>query len=110
MALHHRAVTPGALAGPIDREALEEVPMTVQLDDFKAQQRSVWETGDYEPLSERIADVGENVVAHAATAFMPPPPDYASPPILWSNPEYVRERFAGVARDFEFESHVNRIE
>jgi ubiquinone/menaquinone biosynthesis C-methylase UbiE len=39
--------------------------MTVQLDEFKMRQRSTWDAGDYPTLSERIADVGERVVAHA---------------------------------------------
>jgi SAM-dependent methyltransferase len=43
-------------------------------------------------------------------SFMPPPPDYASPPILWGREDHVREVFAGVAKGFEFERHVNRIE
>jgi SAM-dependent methyltransferase len=46
----------------------------------------------------------------ASGAFMPPPPDYASPPILWGREDHVRERFAGVATGFEFERHVNWIE
>jgi SAM-dependent methyltransferase len=49
-------------------------------------------------------------VFRASAEYMPPPPDYASPPILWGREEYVRERFAGVARDFDFERHVNRID
>jgi SAM-dependent methyltransferase len=43
-------------------------------------------------------------------AYMPPLPDYASPPILWGREEYVREMFGDVATSFEFERHVNRIE
>ena len=43
-------------------------------------------------------------------SFMPPPPDYASPPILWGREEYVRKLFAGAATSFEFTRHVNRIE
>jgi SAM-dependent methyltransferase len=203
--------------------------MTVQLDEFKTRQRAMWEGGDYAPLSERIADVGEAVVACAAmqpgttvldvacgsgnaaiaaaraggrvtgldlapkllehgrmkarasgleiqwvegdaealpfedgsfervvstfghmfaprhrlvademvrvsreggaivtatwtpegitgamfaagAAYMPPPPDYASPPILWGKEDYVREMFEAVATDFEFERRVNWIE
>lgn len=52
--------------------------------------------------------VGE--VFKTAAAYMPPPPEYASPPILWGREDHVREMFAGVARSFEFERHVNRIE
>jgi ubiquinone/menaquinone biosynthesis C-methylase UbiE len=46
----------------------------------------------------------------ASTAYMPPPPDYASPPILWGREDHVRELFAGVATAFEFERHTNWIE
>jgi SAM-dependent methyltransferase len=42
-------------------------------------------------------------------SFMPPPPDYASPPILWGREDYVRERFAAVATGFAFERHINWI-
>lgn len=52
--------------------------------------------------------VGE--VFKASAAYMPPPPDYASPPIQWGSEDHVRELFAGVATGFEFEHHVNRIE
>jgi ubiquinone/menaquinone biosynthesis C-methylase UbiE len=45
----------------------------------------------------------------AATGeYMPPPPDYASPPILWGAEEHVREMFG--AASFEFERHVTTIE
>lgn len=46
----------------------------------------------------------------ASASYMPPPPDYASPPILWGREDYVRERFANVATGFEFERRVNWIE
>ena len=203
--------------------------MAVQLDEFKSRQRAMWDAGDYAALSDRIADVGETVVARAAIepgmrvldvacgtgnaaipaaragarvtgldlapklleaarakaeaaalaiefvqgdaealpfddgsfdrvlstfghmfaprhelaademmrvcraggrivtatwtpegvaggifaaspAFMPPPPDYASPPILWGTEEHVREMFGAAATSFEFERHVNRVE
>jgi SAM-dependent methyltransferase len=45
----------------------------------------------------------------AAGAFMPPPPDFASPPILWGTEGHVRSMFP-TASAFEFERHVNRIE
>jgi ubiquinone/menaquinone biosynthesis C-methylase UbiE len=45
----------------------------------------------------------------AAGAYMPPPPDYAAPPILWGTEDHVRELFA-TATAFKFERHVNRIE
>jgi ubiquinone/menaquinone biosynthesis C-methylase UbiE len=43
-------------------------------------------------------------------SYMPPPPDYASPPPLWGREDHVRELFSSVASGFEFERHVNRIE
>jgi SAM-dependent methyltransferase len=43
-------------------------------------------------------------------SYMPPPPEYASPPILWGREDYVRERFAAVATRVECERHVNWIE
>jgi SAM-dependent methyltransferase len=46
----------------------------------------------------------------ASASYMPPPPDYASPPILWGTEEHVRDLFGEVATGFEFERHVNRIE
>jgi ubiquinone/menaquinone biosynthesis C-methylase UbiE len=46
----------------------------------------------------------------ASSAFMPPPPDFASPPILWGREEHVRQLFADVATGFTFERHVNRID
>ena len=42
-------------------------------------------------------------------SYMPPPPDYASPPILWGTEEHVREMFPG-ASAFEFERHDAMIE
>lgn len=47
----------------------------------------------------------------AATArFMPPPPEYASPPLLWGSEDYIREMFGSVATGFELERHINWIE
>ena len=47
----------------------------------------------------------------AATApYAPPPPDYASPPILWGTEEHVRELFADAADGFEFERRANHLE
>jgi ubiquinone/menaquinone biosynthesis C-methylase UbiE len=46
----------------------------------------------------------------ASGAFMPPPPDYASPPILWGREDHVRDMFATVATGFAFERHINWIE
>jgi ubiquinone/menaquinone biosynthesis C-methylase UbiE len=52
--------------------------------------------------------VGE--IFKASAAYMPPPPDYALPPIKWGTEDHVRKLFADVATSFEFERHVNWIE
>ena len=52
--------------------------------------------------------VGE--IFRTSASYMPPLPDYASPPILWGSEDYVRERFGRVATRFQFERHVNRIQ
>ncbi|HJR94125.1 MAG TPA: methyltransferase domain-containing protein [Gaiellaceae bacterium] len=49
-------------------------------------------------------------VFRATGSYMPPPPDFASPPILWGTEAHVREMFGSVATDFEFERHTNRVE
>jgi SAM-dependent methyltransferase len=49
-------------------------------------------------------------LSKAAFPYMPPPPDYASPPPLWGREDHVREMFGSAASGFEFERHVNRIE
>ena len=49
-------------------------------------------------------------VFKAASSYMPPPPDYAAPPILWGREEHVRAMFGAVATRFAFERHVNRVE
>jgi ubiquinone/menaquinone biosynthesis C-methylase UbiE len=49
-------------------------------------------------------------IFEASASYMPPPPDFASPPILWGTENHVRELFSEVATGFEFERHVNRIE
>ena len=46
----------------------------------------------------------------ASAAYTPPPPDYASPPLLWGTEEHVRKLFGPVATDFEFERHTNVVE
>jgi ubiquinone/menaquinone biosynthesis C-methylase UbiE len=38
----------------------------------------------------------------AMASYMPPPPDYARPPLLWGTQEHVREMFES-ASDFRFE-------
>ena len=49
-------------------------------------------------------------VFRAAASYMPAPPDFASPPILWGTEDHVREMFADVATAFEFERHSATIE
>ena len=49
-------------------------------------------------------------ISAAGAAYMPPPPDFASPPPLWGTEEHVRKLFSSAATSFEFERHVNRIE
>jgi hypothetical protein len=41
---------------------------------------------------------------------MPPPPDFASPPVLWGTEDHVREMFGAAATAFEFERHSTMIE
>ena len=48
-------------------------------------------------------------VFRASGAYMPPPPDYASPPILWGTEEHVRAMFERAA-GFEFERHIAQVE
>ena len=52
--------------------------------------------------------VGE--IFKVSASYLPPPPEYASPPILWGQEDHVRALFAEVATGFEFERPVNRIE
>jgi SAM-dependent methyltransferase len=49
-------------------------------------------------------------IFRASGSFMPPPPDFASPPILWGTEEHVRAMFGPFASSFEFERHVNTVE
>lgn len=48
-------------------------------------------------------------VFRTSAEFMPPPPDFAEPPIIWGTEEHVREMFEGAA-EFEFERHTAMIE
>jgi len=48
-------------------------------------------------------------VFRVTAQFMPPPPDYAEPPLLWGTEAHVRELFAD-AKDFAFERHSASIE
>jgi ubiquinone/menaquinone biosynthesis C-methylase UbiE len=43
-------------------------------------------------------------------SYMPPPPDFASPAILWGTEQHVRELFAAHASEFEFERRSADIE
>jgi SAM-dependent methyltransferase len=45
----------------------------------------------------------------AVGSYMPPPPDFASPPLLWGTEDHVRELFHS-ARDVEFERRSATIE
>lgn len=49
-------------------------------------------------------------VFRASGSYMPPPPDFASPPILWGTEEHVRDMFGSVATDLEFERRSATIE
>jgi SAM-dependent methyltransferase len=46
----------------------------------------------------------------AAAPYMPPPPDFASPPLLWGTEDHVRDMFGEVATAFAFERHSATIE
>jgi SAM-dependent methyltransferase len=45
----------------------------------------------------------------AMGSYLPPPPDFASPPLLWGTEDHVREMFPS-ARDYEFERRSAMIE
>lgn len=45
-----------------------------------------------------------------STSYMPPPPDFAEPPMLWGDEGHVRELFEPAASDIAFERHVNHVE
>jgi hypothetical protein len=49
-------------------------------------------------------------VFRASAAYMPAPPEFASPPLLWGTEEHVREMFGRAAKKFEFERHSATIE
>jgi SAM-dependent methyltransferase len=57
-----------------------------------------------------VAEGTVGIVFGRMAPYMPPPPDFAQPPILWGSEDYVRELFAGVATGFEFERHSATIE
>jgi hypothetical protein len=41
---------------------------------------------------------------------MPPPPEFAAPPILWGTEDHVREHFRSVARGVKFERRSATVE
>lgn len=45
----------------------------------------------------------------ASASYMPPPPDFAEPPILWGTEDHVKQMFP-TATGFEFERHSATIE
>jgi len=61
-------------------------------------------------LCSWTADGTAGDVFRAAAAYLPPPPEYASPPILWGDEDYVREIFGPVTEDIELERRVTTIE
>ncbi|CAN5638468.1 class I SAM-dependent methyltransferase [soil metagenome] len=44
-----------------------------------------------------------------AGAYLPPPPDFADPPLLWGNEQHVRELFEGTGIDLSVERDVWNI-
>ena len=46
----------------------------------------------------------------AGAPYQPPPPEYASPPILWGTEDHVREMFGAAATGFDFQRHTTTIE
>ena len=49
-------------------------------------------------------------VFRTSGSYMPPPPDFASPPILWGTEDHVRDMFGSAATDIEFERRSATIE
>ena len=41
--------------------------------------------------------------------YLPPPPEFVSPPLMWGDEQYVRELFEGTGIGFEFEREVADI-
>lgn len=46
----------------------------------------------------------------ASAAYLPPPPGFALPPLLWGTEEHVQEMFGSAAKEFAFERHSATIE
>jgi SAM-dependent methyltransferase len=49
-------------------------------------------------------------IFRAGAPYQPPPPDYASPPVLWGTEDHVREMFGAAATDFDFQRHTTTID
>lgn len=49
-------------------------------------------------------------IFRASASYMPPPPDFASPPVLWGTEAHVQGMFGGAATAFEFERHSATID
>jgi SAM-dependent methyltransferase len=49
-------------------------------------------------------------IFRAIGSYLPPPPEFASPPLLWGTEEHVREMLGAAAKELEFERHVATIE
>jgi SAM-dependent methyltransferase len=45
----------------------------------------------------------------AVGKYLPPPPEFPSPPLMWGDEQYVRELFEGTGIAFEFEREVSDI-
>jgi ubiquinone/menaquinone biosynthesis C-methylase UbiE len=48
-------------------------------------------------------------IFRASASYAPPPPDFASPPILWGSEDHVRDMFGAVS-EYEFERHATTVE
>ncbi|HUG65829.1 MAG TPA: class I SAM-dependent methyltransferase [Gaiellaceae bacterium] len=48
-------------------------------------------------------------IFRASNAYMPPPPDFASPPLLWGTEAHVEEMFGAFATDFEYERRLTTV-
>jgi ubiquinone/menaquinone biosynthesis C-methylase UbiE len=55
------------------------------------------------------ADGVFGAISAASAPFMPAPPEYVLPPVLWGREEYIREMFGSAATGFELGRHVNWI-
>jgi SAM-dependent methyltransferase len=87
----------GHMFAPRHRETAEEMARVTAADGVIAM--CCWTP---EGLSGRIFK--------ASGAYMPPPPEYASPPVLWGTEDHVRKMFCPVAREATFERHDVTLE